>query len=315
MLTITLHAADYEAVFAPQIGGACVQLKKNGREIFHHIEGGSFEAADAARYGLPLLFPPNRLDGGKYIFEGQEIHYPIKNAELNVSCHGSVHRKAWQVEGYTEEDDFAEIHLVYEGDGEEDQGELYPYEYEIEQVYTLDAQGLHQEVRITNFTEQNMPIGLGFHTAFALHPEHGEKVSVSIGKHIQLSERILPTGVLEDLSEQEAAFASAEGGDGLFRVLDDHYTASPLQINGKPFHGAILTDPVSGTRTCYKVDSFYKNWMIWNCGQEGSFICLEPQNWRINAPNLKCGPEESGMDVLGPQETLSVFADVWQEEI
>ena len=53
--------------------------------------------------------------------------------------------------------------------------------------------------------------------------------------------------------------------------------------------------------------------MIWNCHQEGSFICIEPQNWRVNAPNLDLPREESGLGVLGSQETVSIRADIYAE--
>ena len=55
--------------------------------------------------------------------------------------------------------------------------------------------------------------------------------------------------------------------------------------------------------------------MIWNCRQEGSFICIEPQNWRINAPNLDLPREESGLDVLADQETRTICADVCLNEL
>ena len=37
MLTITLSAAGYTAVFAPANGGAILSLKKGDTEIFHHL--------------------------------------------------------------------------------------------------------------------------------------------------------------------------------------------------------------------------------------------------------------------------------------
>lgn len=313
MLTITLRAADYEAVFAPQNGGACIQLKKGDREIFHHISDEKTVEEKATRFGLPFLFPPNRLDGGTYQYEDSVIAYPVTDLERNVNCHGPLHKRPWQVEGYTEDDDYAEIHMVFQADEDSDLYEQYPFEYEIEQIYTLDAQGLHQEVRVTNFSEKKMPYGLGWHTAFAINKEHNPKISVSIDKKVELSERILPTGNLLALNENEQKIASAEGGDPLCSVLDDHFTSSPLTLDGKEFHGAVITDPVEGTRVFYRVDPFYKHWMIWNSGQEGSFVCIEPQNWRINAPNLPIPAEESGLNVLESQETISITADVWME--
>ena len=65
----------------------------------------------------------------------------------------------------------------------------------------------------------------------------------------------------------------------------------------------------------YKVDPLYKHWMIWNAWQNGSFICIEPQNWRVNAPNLPIPAEESGMAALKAGETLVATATVTVENL
>ena len=311
MLTITLKAGGYEAVFAPADGGACIALKKGDFNIFHAWERPEEVLKTPTSYGLPILFPPNRIDGGRFEFEGRTCALPVNEPGRNNSLHGFLHTRAWEVEGYREDEDSAEIHMVFEATVDSDFYEYYPYEFEAEVIYTLDAQGLHQEFRLTNYSEGAMPYGLGWHTAFAAGPD--TRVRISLGKRVVLNERALPTGELKELSEEEEKFRSEEGQSPVYAVMDDHFTAEPIQVNGKPFHGAVLTHGENGPRVYYRVDDFYRHWMVWNCSKEGSFICIEPQNWRVNAPNLDLPAEESGLGRLEAQETISVRGDIYGE--
>ncbi len=317
MLTITLKAGGYEATFAPGCGGACISLKKGDLNLFHHWNKAEEVEAHPTSYGLPCLFPPNRIDGGRFDFEGVGSALPVNEPDRNNSLHGFLHKRPWQVEGYFEDEDGAEIHMAFEGDTSTDFYEYYPYEFEAELIYRLDKEGLHQEFRLTNFGENNMPYGLGWHTAFAVPFVEGAraedtKVRVSVGKRVILNERALPTGELRPLSEEEEKFRQ-EGQSPVYADMDDHFTAEPILVDGKPFHGAVLEDLASGHKLYYRVDEFYRHWMIWNCHQEGSFICIEPQNWRVNAPNLDLPREEAGLGVLGSQETVSIRADIYAE--
>ena len=315
MLTITLKAAGYEAVFAPANGGALLSLKKNGIEVFHKLGTEEQILAKPTAYGLPILFPPNRIDGGRFVFEDTVCQLPLNEPARGNSLHGFLHTRPWQVEAYQENEDFAQINMVFEGSADTDFYAYYPYEFEAELIYRIDADGLHQEFKLTNYSGKAMPYGLGWHTAFAIpgwdRGKSGEaRIQVSIGERVLVNDRMLPTGELAALSPEEAALRSEEGGSLLYAQLDDHFTADKLLIDGKPFHGAILHDPDGRYDVVYRVDDFYKHWMIWNCFREGSFVCIEPQNWRINAPNLDLPADQSGLDVLQDQETVSICADV-----
>lgn len=312
MLTITLTAGGYEAVFAPANGGACISLKKGDLEIFHHWDSTDEVLAKPTSYGLPILFPPNRIDKGTFTYEGVTSALPIKEEARNVSLHGFLHTRPWQVEGYQEDEDTAEIHMVFEGDADTDIYEQYPYEFAAELIYKLDKDGLHQEMCLTNYSDKNMPYGLGWHTAFAV-PSKDTKVRISLGKRVVLNERALPSGEVRELSDEEKLFRAECGQSPVYAVMDDHFTMEPIEVDGKPFHGAVISDPGVSEKVYYRVDDFYKHWMVWNCFQEGSFICIEPQNWRVNAPNLDLPVEESGSDVLASQDTVVVKADVYAE--
>ena len=131
---------------------------------------------------------------------------------------------------------------------------------------------------------------------------------VETNRVILMTDRMLPSGVVRDLSEGEEAFRR-QGQLPCQWEMDDHYTVKPLDMGGKPFHGALIDNGSYLIR--YTVDPFYRHWMVWNAYQNGHFICLEPQNWRVNAPNLveKLG-EEAGFDLIPPGQTVTAKAHI-----
>lgn len=313
MSTITLNAGPYSAVFEPSRGGMLIALKKDGKDLMHHYD--SLKEIDEKPYsfGFPPLFPPNRLDDGKFMFDGKQVDMPLTDPTKGNSCHGYIHNQPWQMDGYTQGDDCAEIHMSFLADENTNFYSYYPFKFSLEVTYILDVNGLHQSLTLTNEDDCRIPTGFGWHSAFALNPEHGTRVQISFGKEIELTERSLPTGRLLELDEELAKFRTPEGQTPLYRVFDNHFTAEPFEKDGKPFHGVILTDPVDRTRTVYVADPKFIHWMMWNDEQNGQYVCLEPQNWRINAPNLDLPAEESGFTVLEVGESVTYRCDVYNE--
>lgn len=295
---ITLKNGAYEAVLAPEVGGAMISLTKNGVEAMNVPTNEEILRTKSTRFGYPLLFPPNRIDGGKFTAAGKTYQFPLNEPARGNSLHGFLHTRAWEVESVSEN----EAVLVFKGTPDTDFYQYLSCEFEVRRVFELTEEGLKETIVIKNTGKDTMPIGLGFHTAFKADPT--SKVRVSIGKRIEVTERMLPTGVVRALSEEEAAFRN-EGQNPIAWNMDDHYTVEPIEVIGEKFHGAVI-ERADATVT-YEVDPFYRHWMIWNSGQDGTFICIEPQNWRINAPNLveELGAE-AGMDLLESGKTLEV---------
>ncbi len=295
---ITLRNGAYEAVIAPEVGGAMISLTKNGIEAMNTPENEEILREKPTSYGYPLLFPPNRIDGGKFTAAGKTFQFPLNEPKRGNSLHGFLHKRAWEVECVSED----KAVLVFKGTPDTDFYQYLSVEFEVRRVFELTEEGLKETVVILNTGKDTMPVGLGFHTAFKADPT--SKVRVSIGKRIEVTERMLPSGVVRNLNEDEALFRG-EGQNPIAWNMDDHYTVEPIEVDGKPLHGAVIER--SDATVTYEVDPFYRHWMIWNCGQEGSFICIEPQNWRIDAPNLvdKLG-DEAGMDLLESGKSMEV---------
>ena len=305
----TIEAAGQKAMILPEVGGELIELCIDGIEVFHKVESLEAVKAECTSYGLPILFPPNRIDGGHFTFAGKEYQFEVNEPATGNSLHGFLHKEPWEIEALQDSDDEVVVRLFYHAEPGWAHYDVYPVTFLAEVIYTLNKEGLFQEVRITNTGKEVMPYGLGWHTAFRITPS--TVMNIAVGNRVEMSERILPTGNLLPLSEDEQKLR-AEGLNPVYAEMDDHFTAKPFASG---INGAVLTHKEEGTRVIYTVDPFYKHWMVWNCNQEGSFVCIEPQNWRVNAPNLPIPAEESGMGSIEAGETLVVKACVKAERI
>lgn len=301
---VSLKAGPYTAQVIPELGGQLIALEKGEVALLHAPESEEQLKQASTSYGLPILFPPNRIDGGHFKTKEREYQFPVNEPARNNSLHGFLHKRPWQVKEATDH----AVTLCYEATPETDFYAAYPHTFQAVLQYELSSQGLKQTVTIRNTGLEAIPLGLGFHSAFAVDPQ--SRIHISVKERILMSERMLPTGQVRPLNEQEQRFR-AQGLEPDAWSMDDHYTAEPLQEEGRPFHGAII-DRANG-RVYYEVDPFYRHWMIWNANREGSFICLEPQNWRVNAPNLAAqgaGEEETGFCMLPAGESLTAWAKI-----
>lgn len=307
MEIIELECGGYRMQAVPELGGQVISLEKNGVEALNVPQDPALFVEKSTSYGLPILFPPNRIDGGKFATATRKYQFAINEAARGNSLHGFLHKRPWELVKAEE----GTLQMQYEADSNTDFYQYYPHAFCAQLNYRLSEEGLYQEVCIENRGDEPMPIGLGFHSAFKVDEQ--SLVRISVGKRILMSERMLPTGELRELNEDEARLR-AKGLTPVAWSMDDHYTAEPIEVDGKPFHGAVV-ERVDG-RVFYEVDSFYQHWMIWNSNQAGNLICLEPQNWRVNAPNLVSegmSEKEAGFYQLQPGEALKVYTKLWIE--
>jgi aldose 1-epimerase len=321
---IRFSAGGYEAALIPGVGAEIIELKdlKRGLDILrtpYDIDIEAFKARPQI-YGVPILFPPNRIEDGKLSTALRVLDLPINDAKNNNHIHGFLRTRAWKI---TKADVISEaaveIEAVFKGDRETDSYAQYLNQFEIRLQYFLSQDGLKQRVTVTNKGKNSLPMGLGFHTAFKVpfHPESKAedcRIKVSIGEKWELTERILPTGKLLPLSDQEQDFRN-QGVLVQGKPISGHFTVKELELDNKPFHGAIIEDKAKGLRVIYKVGKEYKQWMIWNDTADKGFICPEPQTWVINAPNVKLPPEVTGYKILRPDETWSEESSIYSEQI
>lgn len=313
------RAGGYEAAVLPSAGANVYQLRKDGYDLLRPAASADVVAAMPVIHGLPILFPPNRIAGGRFVHHGRTYQFPVTETATGNSIHGFLYQQDWMLTVIREDDDAAEFRLQWTMDPDSPDFASYPHPFAAWLDYRLSQDGLEQTLTLHNQSDEPMPVGIGWHTAFNLKltaetDPSAVRVRASIGQRIAQNRQLLPDGRLLELTADEQAFRT-DGQQPLYETMDHHYTVNPIELDGQPFHGATLDFPLERQRVIYEVDPRYRHWMIWNCGREGSFICIEPQNWRINAPNLGLPDDESGMDVIAPGDQLNFRAVIRLESI
>ncbi|MDR0267537.1 aldose 1-epimerase [Paenibacillus sp.] len=304
---IWLKHGRYEAALLPELGGNLILFRdiENGFRYLREPEAGEMEdfKTNPGVYGIPVLFPPNRYDGGRFAWEGKIYELPVNEIDKGNHLHGFMHKLPWTVD-YIKGDEYESVVIISQKVRD---GHLYkqyfPFEFTITLRYTLNDKGLHQQVTVSNDGKEEMPNLLAFHTAVNAPFVPGSTAKdytfkMTIGERREMNERMLPTGQFQPLSREEELMKT-DGVNPYFASLDNHYTASPQ--NGR--NRMELTDNRTGDVLVYDAGTSYKYWMIWNNDVCGKFFCPEPQMNLVNAPNITGSPaEEIGLVGLEPGE-------------
>ncbi|MCX7747552.1 MAG: aldose 1-epimerase [Clostridia bacterium] len=318
---IRFCAGGYEAFIVPQLGANLIELKdmKQNLNLLRTLPNVEAFKARPHVYGIPVLFPPNRIEAGTFKVGEATYHFPINDSSKENHIHGFLRHRPWEVTKMAADGDTAEVEVTTNADKNTEFFAHFPHEFEFKIQYILSSEGLMQKIFITNQSERAMPMGLGFHTAFNVpfHPESsGQDVRliVSVGEKWELNEKSMPTGKLIPLDQEETQYRG-EGIKPVGKPMLDHYTARAIDMNGKKFNGAILMDESKGLKLVYEVSKEYKHWMIWNDTGSQGFVCPEPQTWVVNAPNIKLPDETTGFKVLSPEETWEGISRIYIEKV
>lgn len=308
---IWLKAGRYEAAVLPEIGANLIALRDTEKRyrFLHEPSEEEMESfkANPVIHGIPVLFPPNRYEDGKFPWNGAVYQLPVNEASTGNHLHGFVHRTPWAVESFGSDDVESRVTLALKVDEAHAIYAYLPHRFTIRLRYTLSAEGLHQQVTVRNDGPTSMPCLLAFHTAinapFAPDSAAGDcRFTMTIGERWQLNERMLPTGEFQPLTADEEAMKGA-GVSPFFAPMDNHYTAAPQQGRNR----MELTDTRENVKLVYDVGTAFKQWMIWNQHPSGKFFCPEPQINLLNAPNLPQLPaEQIGLVALEP-------GAIWEE--
>ena len=311
---ILLETNVYEAIIVPSVGANLVRLYNKEKQV-DILRTPTAEEMDTFKsrpqiYGVPLLFPPNRIEDGKYSFAGKNYVFPITIPAQNNYHHGIIKSEPFTITRTRYSSDAVEVEASFFSNRINNAiYENFPHEFTCKIRFILSDKELTHIITFTNLGTKPMPLGVGYHTPLRLPfskdtVRSDYKLRLSAGKQWELSDRGLPTGNLLDLTEEEALLRT-EGINPTGTPIEIALTDEGIQENGKPYHGAILTNTKDNISVHYEVDSKFKHWTLWNNGGEVDWVCPEPQTWAINAPNLKLPAEVTGMQALNGGKSWS----------
>lgn len=288
---IELKSCEYSAKINLSRGANCISLrnKKYGAKLLREPDY-SDELDNPYLYGMPILFPVNRISDGKFEFEGREYCFPVNEPLTGCHLHGELHHTEFEVI------ESGENRVVCSYKADKNKPYLtFPHEFEIKIIYELREEGLHHETEVINHSEYNMPVFLGFHTTFnAVFTEDSRlediKVFAAISEEFERNmKNYLPTGVKPEFDETSLALNRGEFSPFL-RPTSRHYRA------GKAGR-MVIYDAGRDLSVVYENDEKYGFRLIYN-GNADEYICLEPQNCMANCPNSPFTREEAGFDYI-----------------
>ncbi len=146
-----IGCGDYQAQIA-SVGASLRALTCRGRDLVAPFD------ADIVRpvfRGAVLVPWPNRVVGGRYVFDGQVHQLPINEPDRGNALHGLA---AW-ADWVPIRCDRSSVTLEYRIPAQEG----YPFDVLTEATYRLDEDGLHWSVRATNLGDSPAPYALGSH--------------------------------------------------------------------------------------------------------------------------------------------------------
>lgn len=290
---VRLSAHGYEADISTRRGGICFRLfhTPTGADILRTPRDAEHLAENVYLFGNPPLFPPNRIVGGRFTFEGREYVLPLNEPSTGCHIHGAMWEKPFAVTKQTD----AHVRLVYRAK----EGEYinFPHAFTFVRDYTLCENGLVERTEVTNDSGAPMPFMLAYHTTFNLpflKDSHADdlRVRLDVGREEVRTEKFIPTGEFRAPAAREAAMQKGE-----YVPVGTHLSAF-YECCGT----MTLNDTSSGVSVVYEGDTEAFPYRMLFQPADGTLFVCEPQTCAIDCFHLDGRAEDYGLLTLAPDE-------------
>jgi len=170
-----------------EVGGGLRALRRGD---WHVLDGYPVDRMCNGGRGQPLMPWPNRIDGGRYTFDGKPYQLALTEPLRGNAIHGLTRWTHWR----PVERGAARIVLEHALDPQPG----YPFSLTLRLRYELTEQGLTVRTSATNAGVVRCPFGVGFHPYFSCEPS-GAPVDASLLKlpaseYVLADARGIPTG-------------------------------------------------------------------------------------------------------------------------
>ncbi|MEM6254972.1 MAG: aldose epimerase [Cyanobacteria bacterium P01_D01_bin.156] len=268
-LTYILTDGDSQVAVVPERGGIVTQWKIKDNDVFYLDTERFKDPSLSVRGGIPLLFPIcGNLVDDTYTLAGTTT-YQLKQ-------HGFGRTLPWEVTQQSTEDG-ASITISLKSN--EETRAVYPFDFQLDYIYTLKGNTLEQRFRHTNLSDNPMPFSTGTHPYFAV----ADKANLVF--ELPSTEYKIKGGT------EVFAF------NGQFDFDQDEIDFAFINLNGQT---ATVKDGDSTLTISY--DENYSTLVFWTVKGK-DFYCLEPWSGPRNAINtgaflLTAAPRETVETVI-----------------
>ncbi len=307
---VMLHNDDLQITIVPAWGSNLISLirKKENIELLKVPASAEEFWSRPVLYGVPILFPPNRIEAGAFTYSGQTYQFEINEKNHN-HIHGLVLRKPWKLAHAEQEGSRLKVETQFDSTDFPEVMAQFPHAFIITMTYILERSSLSINATVKNTGDQPFPWGLGYHTTFRFPFRDGDALenctfALTANKQWELNDRLMPTGTLVEIENLEELQSGISLGG---RKLDDVFLSSVSSGGGNE---AVLIDNNIGLKLTYQCDGSFKHWVIYNGDGKQGFLCPEPYTWVTNAPNLELPESLTGLKVVLPGEETIVESKI-----
>ena len=285
-----IEAGDYRATVT-ELGAGLRTLEHRGTPLVTSYDADQLPPHSAGQ----LLSPwPNRVDGGRYSFNGAEYHLALSDPARGNAIHGLTRWAPWTRTGH----DRGEVTLRSVPHGQ--QG--YPFAVQVDVTYRLDAEsGLHVSVSAANKGSRPAPWGTGQHPYLTVATPTVDDCELTLpaAHWLPADERGIPSGAAREVAGTEFDFRAARKlGD---TRLDHAFTGLHREQDGL----AWVRLSAGGVGTALWADEGYRWLQVFT----GDPLEAEHRRTALAVEPMTCPPNAfvSGEDllVLQPRETVS----------
>ncbi|MEB3282188.1 MAG: aldose epimerase [Lyngbya sp.] len=258
-----------EVSVVPERGGIVTNWRIGETQIFYLDTERFADPSLSVRGGIPLLFPIcGNLPNDTYTLNGET--YQLKQ-------HGFARNLPWEV---TEQSTENGASLTVSLKSNDQTRAVYPFDFELNYIYTLRGNTLELRYRHTNLSQEPMPFATGIHPYFTV-----------LDKQQLVFD--LPSTQFQAKDDDKIQTFSGE-----FDFDQDEIDVAFFNLS-KP--SAVVTDPSRNFKLTFNWDERYSTLVFWTVKGK-DFYCLEPWSSPRNALNTG----ESLMKAE-PGETVETF--------
>ncbi len=278
----TIRHGDYEATVCEQ-GAILRVLRWQGTDLIAPFDP---DKPVPCCNGYMLVPYPNRIEGGRYTFEGRTYQFPIDEPDRDTSLHGTGYRSFWVCESKSDDS----VTLVWRNAAD---AVSYPFKVRARVRYTLTDDGLELSMTGINDGTVDAPWAFGIHpwlsngkNLYGNDPilEQNAKCSLRLGArtHVTVDGNLVPNGTESVENTRFDLRHTTVLGD---LVFDDAWTDVDRDEDG--YSSATFTRP-DGVSLTLRADRTFNAWQV--CTGTGfpaeshpSGVAVEPMTAYANA--------------------------------
>ncbi|ERM19037.1 aldose 1-epimerase [Brevibacillus laterosporus] len=308
-ITYVLTDAEYpaEAHLVPGFGNNLFRFSVNNQEVFVSPEKISMIRDASARFGNPILFPPNKIRHGSFSFNGKKYQLGLNKGEHH--SHGELRVRAWNViDRGAKADRGAFVVSEFDFADHPDLLEAFQARLVFRFTYVLQDGVLRLEGEVKNESEVAAPFMLGFHPYFHVKQGHEQQTIMQVSSKLEwpvneegfVDGSPTSTDLCQQLTKGLAYPDMPKGRDHAFVTVEDGTTSCEL------------IDQQESHKIVYEFGDQFPFMLVFQPSWNNS-VSLEPYTAVTDAFNLDVAAEQTGARGLEPGEQF-VFTHTFRVE-